>query len=103
MSARGVQPARPEENDEAGPAHHPANVWNDNLCRRRHEGKLERCELVRREPEPLRIAQQLEERATARIAHDQNAAPVVDRRIEAVEVTVRLTVCAYLHRLTSEQ
>src|SRR5947199_10714099 len=93
----------PEEHDQAGPAHHPAKVRNDHLSRRGYERDLERRDLVRRELEPLRIAQQLEERAAARIAHNENAVPVVDRGIEAVEVTVRLAVGAYLHRFASEQ
>ena len=85
------------------PAHHPAKVRNNHLSRCGHEHDLERRHLVRRELEPLRIAQQLEERTATRIAHYENAAPVVDRGIEAVEITVRLAVRAYLHRRASEQ
>src|SRR4029453_6944906 len=103
LSAYGTQPARSEEHDQAGPAHHPAKVRNNHLPRVGEEGERERRELVRRELEPLRIAQQLEERAATRIAHHGNAAPVVDGGIEAVEVTVHLAVCAYLYRLASEE
>src|SRR5881394_2105182 len=70
-----VYPLDQQENDCQSAAYQPAKVWYDRASRDRHQVKLQRDELVRRERRIGRVGNQFQECAPAGIAHDSHISP----------------------------